>query len=137
MTRFLPFLLIVLTALPASAFALDRKELEADYSPETLRFVFKDYTYVPPPQPYVGIRTSRGKISWAWVPLMFLLGSPMGVSDGNTLAPAVDPFALLGVTYPMTSKTWNERGLARRLRGETDAHLRAHRDTAKRAESDE
>jgi hypothetical protein len=68
---------------------------------------------------------------------MFLLGSPMGVSDGNTLAPAVDPFALLGVTYPMTSKTWNERGLARRLRGETNAYLRADRETAKRTESEQ
>lgn len=137
MTRFLPFLLIALMALPASAFALDESEPEADYSPETLRFVFKDYTYVPPPQPYVGIRTSKGKISWAWVPLMFLLGSPMGVSDGNTLAPAVDPFALLGVTYPMTSKTWNERGLAQRLRGETNAYLRADREMQRRERSDE
>ncbi|MHB0971172.1 MAG: hypothetical protein ACYC7A_18630 [Thermoanaerobaculia bacterium] len=137
MTRFFPFLLIALMALPASAFALDEREPEADYSPETLRFVFKDYTYVPPPQPYVGIRTSKGKISWAWVPLMFLLGSPMGVSDGNTLAPAVDPFALLGVTYPMTSKTWNERGLARRLRGETNAYPRADREMRKSERNDE
>jgi hypothetical protein len=132
MMRVIPFLLIVLTAFPASALAVERNAPEADYSPEALRFVFQDYTYVPPEQPYVGIRTSRGKMSWAWVPLMFLLPSPMGISDGNTLALVVDPFALLGVSYPMTSKNWNARGLARRLRKDTEAYLRADREARKR-----
>lgn len=145
MKRAIPFLLAILLAASAAAQEPEPNEsadeskrvvLAADYSPETLRLVFRDYEFVPPVQPYIGIRTRRGKMSLAWLPLMFILPSASGLPVGRTLEPSVDPFALMGTQFPMTSKTWNERGLVRRLRKETDTYLRLDRERQKREGSD-